>query len=96
MLAKFLGTCAVAAGARLHPGGHPLGNGYSVLSHALLLEGLAVRAASRETVATALEGLVDLAGGAADWAHTNPDVVACDAAVLRERWAGQQRLMHAC
>jgi hypothetical protein len=45
---------------------------YSVQDHALLLEGLAVTAASRDTAAAALEGLVELAGGTADWMVTRP------------------------
>jgi hypothetical protein len=41
--------------------------GYSLLGHALLLEGLACRAAGRDTAAAALEGLVELTGGSAPW-----------------------------
>jgi hypothetical protein len=42
-------------------------SGYSLSGHALLLEGLACRAAGRDTVAAALEGLVELMGGSAPW-----------------------------
>jgi hypothetical protein len=42
-------------------------SGYSLSGHALLLEGLACRAAGRDTVAAALEGLVEVMGGSAPW-----------------------------
>lgn len=40
---------------------------YDLQAHALLLENLACRGSSRDTAAAALEGLVELLGGTAEW-----------------------------
>jgi hypothetical protein len=63
--------------------------GYSLSGHALLLEGLACRAAGRDTAAAALEGLVELLGGSAPWLRAGGGCGAWQQQVaeLRERYA---------
>lgn len=56
---------------------------YDPAAHALLLENLACRGAGRDTAAAALEGLVGLVGGTAEWIRGEEGQTA--AAALRKR-----------
>uniref|UniRef100_A0A383W1Y8 Proteasome component Ecm29 N-terminal domain-containing protein n=1 Tax=Tetradesmus obliquus TaxID=3088 RepID=A0A383W1Y8_TETOB len=94
-LAAFLRAAATAAAHSSSSSSGPdapWAAGYSLAGHALLLEGLACRAAGRDTVCAALEGLVELLGGTAPWLLTNGSSGAWQVQVaeLRERAAARQ------
>jgi hypothetical protein len=57
---------------------------YDAAAHAVLLENLACRGAGRDTVAAALEGLVLLTAGTADWMRDQQQQQAA-AASLQQR-----------
>lgn len=72
-LIAFLKASATAAAATDPAHQHQQLVGYEPTAHAILLENLACRGAGRETVAAALEGLVGLVGGNAEWMHSKQD-----------------------
>jgi hypothetical protein len=68
VLVAFLHASAAAAATSQHEQQQQQRlAGYDPMAHAVLLENLACRGAGRDTVAAALEGLVLLVGGTADW-----------------------------